>query len=103
MDAESADKMRVGVETDDRSAPMIEPPAIATPSMVEASRRKSLGQIADNFKGMDAESAAKLNEGVETDDRSAPVIEPDVAPKHELINARRSSLKAIETGGEFKR
>ena len=52
---------------------------------------------------MDAESADKMRVGVETDDRSAPVIEPDVAPKHELINARRSSLKAIETGGEFKR
>jgi hypothetical protein len=52
---------------------------------------------------MDAESADKMRVGVETDDRSAPVIEPDVAPKHELVNARRSSLKAIETGGEFKR
>ena len=66
----------VSVEND-KSAPVVEAGAkldTSAGSFVN-SRRKSLSQIENNFKGMDADSAAKLNEGVETDDRSHAKVE----------------------------
>lgn len=64
-----------GVKTSDRSAPVLEVSAEESSdhSFVKA-RRGSLNQIANSFAGMEDASAARLNEGVETNDRSAPVI-----------------------------
>ena len=69
--------MRTVSVENDKSAPLVEADAkldTSAGSFVN-SRRKSLSQIENNFKGMDAESAAKLNEGVETDDRSHANVE----------------------------
>jgi len=92
MDAESAAKLNEGVETDDRSAPQTghAEAAEARESHLEA-RRSSLSQIDNNFVGMDEDSAAKLNVGVETNDKSAPVIEAevDLNPAAELAKARK--------------
>ena len=74
-----------GVETDDRSAAVIEPD-LAPAHDVANARRNSLSQIADNFKGMEAESAAKLNEGVVTDDRSHANVEL-ISGVHESVHA----------------
>ena len=86
-----------GVKTDDRSAAVIEAD-LAPAHDVAKARRSSLSQIADSFKGMDADSAAKLNEGVETDDRSAPQTgHAEAAEAREAhLEARRSSLSQID-------
>ena len=46
---------------------------------VQKARRKSLDQLVGGFAGMDAASMSKMKEGVQTNDRSAPVIDKDIA------------------------
>lgn len=112
MSADSASKLREGVETTDRSAPKISPdvtikPAIhkdvakeaAVVSATKSAKRASLIQIADGFAGMDEVSAQRCSDvAVETDDRSAPVLEDGVAVEHEFARARRNSLDQIRDG-----
>ena len=83
----------VSVEND-KSAPVVEAGAkldTSAGSFVN-SRRKSLSQIENNFKGMDADSAAKLNEGVETDDRSHAKVEMILDEKTTLFLESDSEL-----------
>ena len=114
MDPASAEKMKMGVETHDRSAPAIDPTVslktaahkdaaahAAAAATVKTARKDSLAQIADGFSGMAASDAAKFSgdTSAQSNDRSAPAIEPGTAPKHEFANARKESMKAIDGFG----
>ena len=96
-------------ETADRSAPAIDGSVTlsthdmgaavkeaAATGKAKSGMRASMHQITDGFANLSAESATRLSEGAETNDRSAPAIEPGTAVKHEFATARGESLKAIQ-------
>ena len=68
----------------------------AATGKAKSGMRASMHQITDGFANLSAESATRLSEGAETNDRSAPAIEPGTAVKHEFATARGESLKAIQ-------
>ena len=113
MDSSSASKLKEGVETLDRSGPMISPDVIikpaphkeafkeaATVSTTKAAKRASMIQIADGFVNIENDAASRLSagSGAESNDRSAPQLDPATEVDHSFATSRRSSLHQIKDG-----
>ena len=117
MDPASAEKMKMGVETHDRSAPAIDPtvslktaahkdarprtpPAAATVKTARArTRSRRSPMVSRAWPRATPPEVQRRHERAQSNDRSAPAIEPGTAPKHEFANARKESMKAIDGFG----